>query len=191
MRLIFSALTFCSFLVVACGGKVTATQRSLEPTPSPTHTSQPAITHLITPNPTVSQVTVCEDWQLWPVIPIVSEAARELYQRGQASGNNPRAFSKIGDGEISTEWFFTAFDLGEDYYDLGPYQNLIPAIEHFAGSFERMGTAARRGFNTQRSPPGKRSHFFTTMNPLTCEVRLHQLRFILSLPRTGLETRRI
>jgi hypothetical protein len=115
----------------------------------------------------------------------VSETARAIYQRGQASGNNPRAFSKIGDGEISAEWFFTMFDHGEDYYDLGPYQNLLPAIEHFSGSFGRTGLAARRGFNTERilDPSMSDSSLCESgESPLTCELRLHQPAFaILSL----------
>ena len=110
---------------------------------------------------------------------------RALYQRGQAARNNPRAISKIGDGEISTAWFFTMFDLGETYYDLGTHEDLAPAIEYFRGSFERISVAARRGFNTERildpalanlkfCQPGESS--------LGCELRLHQPAFaILSL----------
>jgi hypothetical protein len=108
-----------------------------------------------------------------------------LYERGQLSGNNPRAFSKIGDGEISTEWFFTAFDLGPNYYHLGSFQELTNLVEYFQGSFGRIGMAARRGFNTERildparadpdlCEPGE--------SPLVCELRLHQPAFaILSL----------
>jgi hypothetical protein len=118
------------------------------------------------------------------VIPTVGETMRSCIG-GQETGNNPRAFSKIGDGEISTAWFFTAFDLGEDYYDLGPYQNLPPVIENFAGSFERTGMAARRGFNTQRILDASESdpNFCESgETPLTCELRLHRPAFaILSL----------
>ena len=124
----------------------------------------------------------CEEWQSWPVIPAVSKTARELYQRGQADGNNPRAFSKIGDGEIAAEWFFVAFDLGQDYYDLGPYQNLIPVIEHFDGSFERIGMAARRGFNTERildPSSSDRELCESDESPLTCELRLHRPAFVI------------
>src|SRR5512145_461403 len=32
-------------------------------------------------------------WETWPVIPIVSKNVREIYQRGQKLGNDPRAFS--------------------------------------------------------------------------------------------------
>jgi hypothetical protein len=112
-----------------------------------------------------------------PVIPAVSETAHDAYKRGQASGNNSHAFSKIGDGEISTAWFFTAFDLGEDYYELGTYQNLLPAIDHFEGSFERIGMAARRGFNTQLilDPSASDPNLCEPgESPLGCELRLHR-----------------
>jgi hypothetical protein len=184
MRLIF-IIGVSIFLAVACGDQVTATPTPLEPAPSPINTSRPAATQAIPPNPTTPPVTSCKDWQSWPVIPTVNETTREVYQRGQTSGNDPRAFSKIGDGEISAEWFFTAFDRGEDYYDLGSYQNLIPAIEHFAGSFERIGMAARRGFNTGRilDPSESDSNpCEASESPLTCELRLHRPAFaILSL----------
>ena len=121
----------------------------------------------------------------FPVVPTVSERTRVLYQQGQSTGNNPRAFSRIGDGEISAAWFFTMFDLAEDYYDLGPFENLVPVIEHFSGSFERIGMAARRGFNTKRilDPQQANSDLCVSgESPLTCELRLHRPAFaILSL----------
>lgn len=127
----------------------------------------------------------CEAWQALPVVPTVSERARALYVQGQSTGNNPRAFSKIGDGEISTAWFFTMFELGEAYYDLGPFTDLSPVIEHFAGSFGRIGMAARRGFNTERildPQQGNGDPCTGGESPLTCELRLHRPAFaILSL----------
>lgn len=179
------ALIFPVFLVVNCDAQVIAKQAAAPLAPPPTHTSQPVSL------PTAAEMTVtpraisCADWQSWPVIPSVSDAARELYRRGQASGNNPRAFSKIGDGEISTEWFFTAFDLGGDYYHLGPYQALDPVIEYFSGSFGRIGMAARRGFNTERILDPDMSNATpceSGESPLTCELRLQRPAFaILSL----------
>jgi hypothetical protein len=119
------------------------------------------------------------------VVPAVGATARQLYQRGQASGNDPHVFSRIGDGEISTAWFFSAFDLGEDYYDLGPHQDLRPLIEYFAGSFGRIGMAARRGFNTARllDPSMSAPDLCESgESPLTCELRLRRPSFaILSL----------
>jgi hypothetical protein len=107
---------------------------------------------------------------------------RALYRRGQESGNNSHAFSKIGDGEISTAWFFTAFDLGLPHYDLGPYRDLQSVIDHFGGSFGRIGMAARRGFNTNKildpamnDPVGCEAN----ESPLACELRLHRPAFAL------------
>ena len=179
------ASIFLIFFLAACGTQISATQTSSQPPTLLVNTGQPEIIPTVTEAPTFLQPISCDDWQLWPVIPIVSGTAHELYQRGQARGNNSRAFSKIGDGEISTEWFFAAFDLGQDYYDLGPYQNLSSLIEHFAGSFGRIALAAKRGFNTERilDPALSDSTFCESdESPLTCELRLHQPAFaILSL----------
>jgi hypothetical protein len=164
---------------------VSITQIPIQPSVSPTNTPQPAVTQTVTAIATSSQVVSCEQWQSWSVIPSVSETTRQLYQRGQENGNNPRAFSKTGDGEISTEWFFTAFDLGEANYDLGPHQDLRPVIDQFNGSFGRMGMAARRGFNTQKILDPSLSDASVCESgesPLTCELRLHRPAFaILSL----------
>ncbi|HET6822051.1 MAG TPA: SGNH/GDSL hydrolase family protein [Anaerolineales bacterium] len=187
--MLFVRSSLCLFIVllVACEGQATSTPIPIQPSSSPTPTDviQPAITQTITASATPSQERSCEDWQSLPVIPGVSETAREIYRRGQGSGNNSSAFSKIGDGEISTAWFFTAFDLGEEYYDLGPYQDLRLVIDQFRGSFERIGMAARRGFNTDKilnpamSDPAACA---PDESPLMCELRLHQPAFaILSL----------
>ena len=162
-----------------------ATPVPLKPPRLQSFTSQPATIQVSTEFPTVLQTISCDDWQSLPVLPTVSETMRELYQRGQKSGNNPRTFSKIGDGEISAEWFFTSFDLGENYYDLGLYQNLLPVIGYFDGSFGRVSKAARRGFNTWMilDPSASELNFCESgESPLTCEMRLHKPSFaILSL----------
>ena len=103
-----------------------------EPTETPTIPSTPTVAQPPTVTSTVAPAStstpfssgsfICdEDWQSLPVIPKLAEAARGLYQQGVAEGNDPRAFSKIGDGEVSTAWFLTAFDLGVEYYDLDGY----------------------------------------------------------------------
>ena len=185
MRLIRLVAGFFAFLLVSCGERATVTQAPFLITATPTSTILPVITPTITASPVVHQSLGCEEWQSWPVIPVVSQPARDLYQRAQASGNNSHAFSKVGDGEISAEWFFSAFDLGEAYYGLGPYQALRPVIDHFGGSFKRIGMAARRGFNTQKIlDPSQNdpSPCEPDESPLICELRLHRPAFaILSL----------
>lgn len=181
----FFFFVFLFIILVACSARATATQIALQAPASPKPTNLPVVGLTATLTPPTPPMVSCEEWVKWPVVPAVSETVRALYQRGQSSGNNPRAFSKIGDGEISAEWFFTAFDLGEDYYDLGPYQELSPILAYFAGSFGRTGMAARRGFNTERILDASESDpnlCEPSESPLTCELRLHRPAFaILSL----------
>ncbi len=179
-------------LLTACSTSTAPTKSSSNPIALPTNTGA-AILQTIQPvtlatnmeSRIVSQTISCEEWKSWPVIPSVSETARALYRRGLADGNDPHAFSKIGDGEIAAEWFLVAFDRGQDTYDLGPYSNLVPVIEQFGGSFERIGIAARAGFNTRRIlDPSARDRELceSSESPLTCELRLHRPAFaILSL----------
>jgi hypothetical protein len=179
----FLLTVFLSFAITACPAQ--ATQVTPTPLPSSTNVTPPATIPFNTEVPLTPHSTSCDHWQSLPVLPVISETAREIYERGQAGGNNPHAFSKIGDGEISAAWFFTAFDLGEDYYDLGPYQYLLPAIKHFDGSFARIGMAARRGFNTNLILDASISDpalCESGESSLSCELRLHRPSFaILSL----------
>ena len=185
MRLLYLFICLFALLIASCGNSMRGTQSNIQSSPTPTSTSQPVATQTLTATSAISTERSCQDWASWPVIPAVDERMRELYQRGQASGNNPQAFSKIGDGEISTAWFFTAFDLGEAYYELGPYQDLARTIEYFSGSFGRIGTAARRGFSTHKildPAMSDASLCEADESPLTCELRLHRPAFaILSL----------
>jgi len=179
----FLCMTAVVFLLVVTGCRVqpeaeqvpiqSAVQTSTS-TPVPASAS-PVLT--ITPEAALPSPFVCDEvWQVFPAIPQTTNAARTLYRAGLAQGNDQRAFSKIGDGEISTEWFLAPFDLGEGHYDLGTYQNLKTTIENFQGSFERSSLAARRGFNTilildpSAADPASCN---SGESPLDCELRIH------------------
>jgi len=127
-------------------------------------------------------ILLAEEWKSWDVIPSLSPRALSIYKKGIAMGNNPRAFSKVGDGEISAAWFLTDFDLGDGYYDLGAYTDLQAAIAYFSGSFARQGQAARRGFNVQRVLDPELAYTeicLTGESPLGCEIRSHHPSFAL------------
>jgi hypothetical protein len=115
-----------------------------------------------------------------PVLPVVADSMREVYERGLELGNDPAAFSKVGDCGSSPSWFLGVFDAGEDFYRLGEHSDLETVIGHFEGSFGRISLAARSGFNASSvfSPlwsdpevcsPGE--------GPLACEYRLHRPSF--------------
>ena len=116
-------------------------------------------------------------WQQLPVIPTVSDTARQIYQHGLEMGSNPHAFSKVGDCGSTPSWFLGDFDRGPKYYSLGDYQYLSGVIKQYAGSFGRTSLAAKSGFNA--------SSVFTTLwadrsqcqaneTPLACEYRLNK-----------------
>lgn len=122
-----------------------------------------------------------ELWQTRPVVPQVSAAMRAVYARGQQLGNDPRAFSKVGDCQNVEAYFLSYFDL-PDQYDVGPYAALQSTIEHFRGSWERDSAAVEAGYTVasalsplwadpERCEAGE--------IPLQCEDRLHNPAFVI------------
>jgi len=85
-----------------------------------TPTAPLAITPTAMVSPAITPSAPEYAWQSRPVIPTVSAQMIDLYRQGIELGNNPRAFSKIGDGGVASAWFLTSFDYGTNLYDLGP-----------------------------------------------------------------------
>jgi hypothetical protein len=116
-----------------------------------------------------------EAWQAWPVIPEVSTRARQVYQRGLALGNDPHAFSKIGDCQSVPASFLGIYDT-DRYFFAPEYSYLQETVDYYSGSFNREGESVRGGFNTSSvllpfwantevCQPGE--------NPMACENRIH------------------
>jgi hypothetical protein len=116
------------------------------------------------------------------VLPTVSARAREIYQRGLALGNNPRAFSKVGDCMSVNPYFLAPFDDPREYR-LGPdYAPLQETIANFSGSFKRDSLSAHIGFNAQSVfdpiwADAKQCAKGET--PLECEFRLNRPSLVL------------
>src|SRR6185369_14327369 len=94
---------------------------------------------------------------------------------GLALGNDPHAFSKIGDCNSTTPFFLAPFDKGE--YALGGYASLQGAINNFAGSFDRDGAAAHDGLNTDSifdSTWADPNLCEASETPVACELRIHR-----------------
>jgi hypothetical protein len=138
-------------------------------TPSAAATDIRAVTSTIQPTPDPGE------WKNLLVIPITGPETEEIYRTGLALGNNPGAFSKIGDCESTPAWFLGAFDKGPNDYRLGEYSNLAEVIAEFQGSFSRKSVAARNGFNAASvfSPLWADSkECKPEEGPLACEYRL-------------------
>ena len=110
----------------------------------------------------------------------IRENVRRIFNEGQRIGRNAHAFSKLGDSVTVTDHYLTRFDSG--HYNLGPYEYLQPAIDHFSGSFSRYGVASKIGL-----------HAWSIFDPLwadkdwclpdedmvACEIRLHNPSILL------------
>ena len=121
-------------------------------------------------------------WQNLPVIPEIGEHAREILEKGILAGNDPHAFSKVGDCDTSTTWYLSDYDNDQVYYDLGNYESLRPVINYYAGSFGRTSLVAKPGF----SAASVLSTFWTDYSvceagelPLECEFRIHNPAVVL------------
>ena len=115
------------------------------------------------------------EWMSLPIIPTVSPTARQVYVRGLELGNDPHAFSKIGDCQSITTYFLAQFD-SPGSYDLGSFTSLQETIDWYSGSFARESLAVKGGFNAasilspiRADPKQCRS----SENPVACELHLH------------------
>lgn len=146
------------------------------PTPTATSTLLPATS---TPDTRLPP----EDWQEWPVVPeTVSARVVEIYRHGLELGNNPQAYSKIGDCDSTPAWFLGAFDGKAEEYSLGEYGYLQETIDYFHGSHGRTSLAAGIGFGTANvlSPLwADRGFCESNETPLACEARIHRPSYAL------------
>ena len=122
-----------------------------------------------------------ERWREWSVIPTaVSDKMKTVYELGQMMGNDPHAFSVVGDCHSETPEFFGIFDTGQ--YTLAEYDYLQETIDYFAGSFNRKSRTVKQGLTAT----GALSVLWndwkdcTSMEtPIDCELRLNRPSFVI------------
>lgn len=126
-----------------------------------------------------------DEWMQFPVVPSVSDTARAIYLRGLALGNNPHAFSKVGDCQNVPTLFLGTFDDNQTYRLGVEYAYLQETIDWFEKSFERESLAVRGGFNAASvlSPMWADPEWCERdETPLECEYRIHNPSFaVISL----------
>ncbi len=112
------------------------------------------------------------------VVPQISATARQIYLRGQALGNNPTVFSKVGDSITASDLFLTQVNRGSSLYD---YAYLQPVIDYFSQttlgvytSFSYPSLAARTAWQSaDLLNPARAAAGFCQAEeqPLACEYR--------------------
>lgn len=136
----------------------------------------------VTLTPTEDTRLAPDDWQNWPIVPEVTETAREIYRKGIAMGNNPRAFSKVGDCQNVKQSFLGFFDHPGRYDGLTGIDDLQDTIENFQGYFDRDGQSTQYGFNAAAvlSPLWADPDIcLPDETPLECELRINRPTFVL------------
>jgi hypothetical protein len=189
-------LTATLALLVACSASP-AVGTPIPPLPSTGTALPPTASWTASPSPTIPPGATAtldtrlppERWQEWPVVPnTVSAKTIAIYRQGQALGNNPQAFSKIGDCESSTDYFLNPFDGKSSDYSLGSHTDLQAVIGYFHGSFKRTSLAAGKGFTTANLLTAlwaDRKYCESGETPLACEVRVNKPAFALIMLGTN------
>lgn len=163
----------------------TAVEEIVRPTEAATNTPIPVETRISghfetrTPmpgNPTPDGRPLAKDWRDWPVLPVVSDNASDIYWYGvQELGTDPHFISVIGDCHSEPNVFLGLYDT--DYYDLSPQNEYItPAIDYFRGSFSVESYAVHSGMSAASvltSTWADQSICLPGENALECEIRIH------------------
>ena len=175
-----SILLLLIVLLAACTSVPETSQAETEATTAPETTITGNVTEeiattaevTVTPRPTLA----ADEWKNLPIIPTVSDTMKEVYKRGLEMGNDPNAFSKVGDCQTNTGFYLVDFD-HDDWYNLGEeYAYLQGTIDHYEGSFSRTSLAMRDGYNVAAILTALRAdpkQCEKGENPIQCEFRLH------------------
>jgi formylglycine-generating enzyme required for sulfatase activity len=203
-RKLFAALLVILFLQSCSPGtqqntmEATETQTSLvspslSATSDSTLVSSTEIVPIIASSPAPASTAATDNstlepnfWMELPIVPDgISERVREIYARGQSMGNNPNAFSKVGDCNSTVPYFLADYDLGPGKYNLGEYDSLQPTIEYYSGSYGRRSLSAKIGLSTAGVLASLWSDWkqcASNETPLDCEYRIQRPSFaIISL----------
>jgi hypothetical protein len=183
-------------LFAACAGAETAlppvgntdATAGIEPSRTPTSDNQPTAANstaspsaspsaTLSPTPSATPTLAPDAWQTMPVVAAAGDNALRIYRDGIGFGNDPHAFSILGDCLSLPENFLGVFGRGPGQYKLGEYYYLQPAIDWFRPSFSRQGISNGNGFNTAAvlSPLRANRRLCTASEtPMACEYRVHR-----------------
>ena len=123
-----------------------------------------------------------ERWKEWPVLPVVSQRARQIYLQGLEMGNFPTHFSKVGDCQNIRQYFLGMFDTPGTYGLGKDNEYLIPTLVYFSGSWGRLSEAVRSGFNVASVLTAINANPKTCLpgeTPLQCEFRAWKPAYVL------------
>jgi hypothetical protein len=122
----------------------------------------------------------------------VDPSIRAIYLYGQKLGNDPHAFSILGDCQTRPGEFFGVFETDQEFVE-GLSPELQETIANFQGSFNRESSTTQDG-----TTPGSllwtqwhRGDYGCTFaeTPVECELRTHRPSFVIIQVGTHFESR--
>jgi hypothetical protein len=121
-------------------------------------------------------------WQEWPVIPIVTENAREIFLRGQELGNDPHAFSIFADCLSLPRAFLGAYDNNPVVVAALP-PDLQETVAWFTGSFYRENPTVKSGTTVASllwwGWHENKYGCLASESPVQCELRIHKPSIVI------------
>ena len=123
---------------------------------------------------TVTSESMSELYEM-PIIPTISDAMVDVFQRGQMVGNHANSITKVGDSLSASEQFISIFN--EENHILGPYAYLEPTLNFYAESTGNDNLASRIGmtsYTVRDSMWATDERCESGETPLDCEYRVHQ-----------------
>ena len=162
------------------------------PTQSPPPTDEIPTATEASPTESADPMTEAPDETLrglrdFPVIPAISERARQIYATGQSIGRDPHVFAKVGDCMTADESFLFPYSSSRDGYALGDYGYLQETVGQFSGvtirehegqpvdAFANPSLAVSCGFNSaspQDALWADPAWCEAGESPLECEYRI-------------------
>lgn len=200
----WTALLLITFALVlggcADGGQAAAMPSAAAPatatvaasTATPAATATPVFTATVTATPTITLTPTTpptptpdtrmlpESWGGWPPVPEVSMHVADIFRRGQELGNNPHAFSVVGDCQSEPNVFLGIYAT-DRYWLTDKYAYLQETIDWFAGSFDHHSVSVKDGqsvasaLNPMWADPAQCK---PGENPVACELRVYKPAFM-------------
>ncbi len=144
------------------------------PKPTP---EEPASAAVAPGSPHQTPPRAAQDWRSWPIIPSLTDTARQIYLRGLAAGLASNHYSTVGDCQSVPLVFMGSYDQSPEYWPGWDYASMMPTIQHFQGSFGRRSAATANGLSVASAL----SPFWADQDqcnpgesPIECEFRVHQ-----------------
>jgi hypothetical protein len=177
---------------------VTPTENQVA-SPTKTLEGKSTQTSIVEQTPEIEKTKIVQNppyelWKEWPIVPnYVSDNLKQIYKEGLENGNNPHAFSILGDCHSLPEVFLGIFDTDPNFV-----KSFDPSIQEtvaqFQGSFDRYSPTVKIG-TTEGAllwplwNDNKEKKCEPNENSVDCEIRVHKPSIVIIQVGTHYESR--